>query len=495
MIRSWCARPYIWLFLLLLPQIFGMILIPFSGTSEPRYAEIARLMAEGGDWITPWFEPGVPFWGKPPFSFWVQALSIRLFGLNEWAVRLPSWLGFLAILAAIHALARQYSGLRTARWAVVVYASCALPYIAGVAVLTDPFLTLGTTLCMAGLVLGQWYWRALGFAGLAIGLLSKGPLAGVLVAGSVATGWLICRQIQWPRMSGRVWIWGVAVVIALVLPWYVLAEQKTPGFLNYFLLGEHVLRYLDPGWQGDLYGTAHVEPYGSIWGFWLMATFPWGILALAVLLFAVGRRSGRQSLRKALADPLTAYLLGWSIFTLLLFTFAGNLLATYTLPAIPAFSILMGRTLATWQESPMKLWLAGPPRYVALTVASIVPAVTLITSLTTSLQPSLINTERELVRYVRGASRENVNLWYINTRPFSARYYSRGAAELVPVEQVSTRLERMEGDVYIAVRKRQFDQIQHQLPPSSLKTNIESKKYVLLIFPGNSRETRSREKP
>ena len=143
----------------------------------------------------------------------------------------------------------------------------------------------------------------------------------------------------------------------------------------------------------------------------------------------------------------------------------------------------------------MKLWLAGPPRYVALTVASIVPAVTLITSLTTSLQPSLINTERELVRYVRGASRENVNLWYINTRPFSARYYSRGAAELVPVEQVSTRLERMEGDVYIAVRKRQFDQIQHQLPPSSLKTNIESKKYVLLIFPGNSRETRSREKP
>ena len=493
MIRSWCARPYIWLFLLLLPQIFGMILIPFSGTSEPRYAEIARLMAEGGDWITPWFEPGVPFWGKPPFSFWVQALSIRLFGLNEWAVRLPSWLGFLAILAAIHALARQYSGLRTARWAVVVYASCALPYIAGVAVLTDPFLTLGTTLCMAGLVLGQWYWRALGFAGLAIGLLSKGPLAGVLVAGSVATGWLICRQIQWPRMSGRVWIWGGAVVIALVLPWYVLAEQKTPGFLNYFLLGEHVLRYLDPGWQGDLYGTAHVEPYGSIWGFWLMATFPWGILALAALLYAAGHSGARQSLRRVLSEPVTAYLLGWSVFSLLLFTFARNLLWTYALPAIPAFSILMGRALSAWQAAPRKPD-SGPPRYVTATLASLVPTVMLVASLTAVLQPNLINTERELVRYVQDASGANANFWYIDSRPFSARYYSRGMAELVSIEQVSARLRHMNGDVYMAVTKRQFDQIQHRLPSSSQRANIESKKYVLVIIPGGSGKMRSREK-
>lgn len=493
MISSWYERRYIWLFLLLLPQTLGMVLIPFSGTSEPRYAEIARMMAEGGDWITPWFEPGVPFWGKPPFSFWGQALSIRLFGLDEWAVRLPSWLSSLAMLSVIHAMARKYAGPKAAIWAVIFYASCTLPYIAGVAVLTDPFLALGTTLCMAGFVLSQWYWRALGFVGLAIGLLAKGPLAGVLVAGSIATGWLICRRMQWPRISVRSWIWGVALVIALVLPWYVLAELKTPGFLNYFLLGEHLLRYLDSGWQGDLYGTAHVEPFGSIWAFWLVATFPWGILALAALMFAAGSRGGRQSLRAALADPLTAYLLGWSVFTLLLFTFAGNLLWTYVLPAIPAFSILMGRALSAWQERQLKS-LSGPHRYVVTTLASLVPVVMLVASLTALLQPSLINTEKELVRYVQDESGANTRFWYIDTRPFSARYYSRGVAELVPIEQVRVRLRHMKGDVYMAVPKRQLDQIQHQLPLSSQKADMESKRYVLVRVPGNDGRIRFGEK-
>lgn len=494
MSHPWYERRFIWLFFLILAlQLFGMVLIPFSGTSEPRYAEIARMMAESGDWITPWFEPGVPFWGKPPLSFWVQALSIRLFGLDEWAVRFPSLLAFLAILAVIHTVARRYAGLRAAFWAVIVYASCALPYIAGIAVLTDPFLALGTTLCMAGFVLGQWYWRALGFVGLAIGLLAKGPLAGVLVVGSIATGWLICRQCQWSRISGKSWLCGIALVIALVLPWYVLAELKTPGFLNYFLLGEHVLRYLDPGWQGDLYGTAHIRPYSSIWAFWLVATFPWGILAFAALLFVAGSRGGRQLLRRALADPFTAYLLGWSVFALLLFTFASNLLWTYVLPAIPAFSILMGRALSAWQEGQLKSF-SVPPRYVTATLASLVPTVTLVASLTAVLQPNLINTERELVRYVQDASGANANFWYIDSRPFSARYYSRGMAELVSIEQVSARLRHMNGDVYMAVTKRQFDQIQHRLPSSSQRANIESKKYVLVRIPGGSGKMRSREK-
>ena len=83
---------------ILASRFIGMALFPFADTTEPRYAEIARLMAETGDWITPWFEPGVPFWGKPPLSFWAQAASIKLFGVSEFAIRLPAWLATLGIV-------------------------------------------------------------------------------------------------------------------------------------------------------------------------------------------------------------------------------------------------------------------------------------------------------------------------------------------------------------------------------------------------------------
>ena len=65
---------------------------PLMDTTEARYGDIGRMMAESGDWITPWFRPGVPFWGKPPLSFWCTALSFKLFGVNEFTARLPHWI-------------------------------------------------------------------------------------------------------------------------------------------------------------------------------------------------------------------------------------------------------------------------------------------------------------------------------------------------------------------------------------------------------------------
>src|SRR5690606_1455560 len=72
--------------------LISMAIIPFYDTSEPRYAYIARVMVESGDWVTPWYSPGVPFWGKPPLSFWSQALSMKAFGFTEFAARFPSLL-------------------------------------------------------------------------------------------------------------------------------------------------------------------------------------------------------------------------------------------------------------------------------------------------------------------------------------------------------------------------------------------------------------------
>src|SRR3990167_5050856 len=100
----------LWLLLLVLAsRLIGMAWLPMADTSEPRYAEIARVMAQSGDWITPWFEPGLPFWGKPPLDFWSEAASVNLLGLSDFAVRLPSWLATLGVLVLVHALGQARS--------------------------------------------------------------------------------------------------------------------------------------------------------------------------------------------------------------------------------------------------------------------------------------------------------------------------------------------------------------------------------------------------
>jgi 4-amino-4-deoxy-L-arabinose transferase-like glycosyltransferase len=159
---------------ILLSRFVGMAIYPFADTTEPRYAEIARLMVETGDWITPWFEPGVPFWGKPPLSFWSQAAAIKLFGLSEFALRLPSWLATIGMVYLTWRLALQLWGSHVARWSALIFSSMALTYVSAGAVMTDAFLALGTTLSLVSFCLATqeqgFAWRWLFFLGLTIGL-------------------------------------------------------------------------------------------------------------------------------------------------------------------------------------------------------------------------------------------------------------------------------------------------------------------------------------
>src|SRR5665647_2501274 len=96
--RIRAGGPLLWaLAVLVAGRIATLGLYPLLDTTEARYAEIARKMVELNDWITPWFDYGVPFWGKPPLSFWMTAVSFTLFGINEFAARLPHFLGALLV--------------------------------------------------------------------------------------------------------------------------------------------------------------------------------------------------------------------------------------------------------------------------------------------------------------------------------------------------------------------------------------------------------------
>lgn len=454
-----------WLWLL--AALFGlrlalMAILPMADTSEPRYAEIARLMAVSGDWITPWFEPGVPFWGKPPFAFWASAASFRLFGYNDFAARLPAWLATLATVMLIYTYTRDRIGEMAARRATLIYSSCLLTFVLAGAVLTDAYLTLAVTLCLVGFgkQLGglRPAWGYAFFAGLALGMLAKGPLALVLVL-AVMLPWLLWQRSAALACLRRLpWTGGWLLFLALSAPWYVLAELKTPGFLQYFMVGEHFYRFVDPGWQGDLYGSAHERLYGSIWLDWLLATLPWGPYALYRLARQAWRhRTARPSLR-ALA-PDTSLLLLWALATPLFFSLSGNILWTYVQPALPAFAILLAAALTR----PAPSTRATAWRWEAMTLP--VPAIGLLLGIAVLANPDILKNERSLIAVQQAHAQAGQQLYYQNKLPFSARYYSRDTAKLHQGPITQEFLAQHPAGVFLSVENNHLEQA--GLPPNS----------------------------
>ncbi len=463
---------------ILCTPLLSMALLPLKDTTEPRYAEMARIMAESGDWITPWFESGVPFWGKPPLAFWSQALSARLLGINEFALRLPSWLVTLATIGLIYSYARTWLSASTARLAAIIYSSCVLVFIMSGAIITDPFLALGTTLCMTGWAMASrrpsWFWRYSFFLGLAVGLLAKGPLVVVLACGAIVPWLIFCKSAR-PSARALPWVSGLLLTVALSLPWYVAAELKTPGFLNYFIIGEHFLRFVDSGWKGDLYGTAHSAAYGTIWYYWLQASFPWGLIALGLLWRNLSSGEGRRGLRAALRDPNISYLLAWCLFTLVFFTVSGNILWTYVLPTLAGFSILLAHALQSfWNQKGITtgkmLWYAG-----------IAPCAAVIFTIFAVLRPDLVKSERALVNYAEQNSLQDEKLVFLDHRPFSANFYSRGTAQLIPRGRLVEALGE-KNTVYIAVPRELVDDTIAKIN-RPVKKVFEDKQFVLIAVP------------
>jgi 4-amino-4-deoxy-L-arabinose transferase-like glycosyltransferase len=161
-------------------------------------------------------------------------------------------------------------------------------------------------------------------------------IGGTLIFFGAWTLWTRSWRAVW---TGLPWLAGTALAAALVVPWYWAAERASPGFLAYFLVGEHWKRFVDSGWKGDLYGAAHARPRGMIWLFWIAAALPWSLPAIGWLARAAAVR--HDALRKLVGDPWQSYLLLWVIAPMLFFTLSGNVLATYVLPGLPAFALLL----------------------------------------------------------------------------------------------------------------------------------------------------------
>ena len=418
--------------LVLVARLLTLGAFPLLDTSEARYGEIARLMAESGDWITPWFEPGVPFWGKPPLSFWLTAASFRMLGVSEFAARFPHWLLAYATLWLVARISHKTGALVPWR-ASFILATSALFFVANGAVLTEMSLLFSVTLSLAAafnvLFADRRRWGMLFFVGLGLGALAKGPVAWVLtLAPLFAWAFLtrrmgdLCRRLPWGK--------GSLLCLAIAVPWYLAAEAKTPGFLDYFLLGEHFRRFVDAGWAGDLYGTAHQQPRGTIWLLALAAGLPWSLL-LPVIAWTRWRR--RAATLPVTGDGRQAFFLAWGLAPLFFFTFSGNILWTYVLPGLPGFALWFDQW---WRRYGVDAHigdrlLAGLGAVTPLIVVGLIFAV--------AGDPELARSEKNLLQTLPEKSR-NEAIYYLDRRPFSASFYSQGRARLISRDELPTLL-------------------------------------------------------
>ncbi len=401
-----------------LARLASLGLYPLTDTTEARYGEMGRKMLETARWISPQWDYGVPFWGKPPLSFWASAAAMAVFGVSAFAARFATLVFALATAALFWRWPHEPAPRPAAALAAaLVLLSSVLGFLIAGAVATDVFMTFGMTMSMVA------FWNALHepraaaadrwgfFVGLAIGLLAKGPVA--LVMTGIALGLWLAWTRDWRAIwQSLPWLRGLALTLALTLPWYLAAEAATPGFLQYFIVGEHWQRFTQPGWTGDLYGSGHARPRGSIWLYAVASALPWSVVAL----LALRRKPVSEAARRPSPDPQIAYLLCWVLAPLLLFTMARNILEAYALPALPAFALLTARLLMEREAkgAASRVWLLG-------LIMPIVGCVLLVIG----HQRIEARSQRKLLAVPHDA---DAPLVYLFKRPFSGQFYSAGRA-------------------------------------------------------------------
>lgn len=425
--------------LIFLIRVITLGLYPLYDPSESRYAEMGRKMLETGNWVTPLIDYGVPFWGKPPLTIWMTASSLWLGGINDFSARLPSVLLSFGIAWIVFYLAREQRGRDNAWNAVIILASTVLFFVMSGTVAMDVSMSFGVTLALASFWLAmhkeaKYYWSYLFFIGLGIGLIAKGPI--VIVLSGLSIGLWTAISGAWMSVWKRLpWFKGSLLMLCISVPWFLIAENKTPGFLEYFFIGEHWKRFTESGWTGDLYGSGRAHTRGMIWVYWLAAAFPWSLVFLKRLMNGLIKKKS-INLLQADDNSWRLYCSLWMASPLLFFTFSANILWTYVLPGLPGLALLLADSLKP-SKYRAALALCVPLSFLGLVTAYHFPNVDFFSS------------QKQLVAAYQQASHPGEQLIYSNERPYSAQFYLQGKAlQLTGIAALQDSLTDSSHDFY-----------------------------------------------
>ena len=317
-------------------------------------AQIARNMLTSGDWVTARLD-GVAYMEKAPLIYWAIALSYRVFGVHDWAARIPIALSVMGLAWLTAAFAVWAFGKRAGLYAGLCIATCIGIFLFTRILIPDVMITFTVALALWAFLRAldenephpRW-WAFLLAASLGLGLLLKSLIGVVFPIAAGVVYLLATRQL----FSAKAWrrlhpFSGALIVIAIAAPWHILATLRNPpyfaftlhsgpgeyhGFLWFFFINEQLLRFLNLRYPRD-YDTV---PRLYFWLFHLLWLFPWSVYfpAIAKLSFKPVDRAGRTRLLA----------LCWTGFILIFFTFSTTQ-EYYSMPCYPALALLLGSAL------------------------------------------------------------------------------------------------------------------------------------------------------
>ena len=318
-------------------------------------AQIARTMLESGDWVTARLD-GVAYLEKSPLVYWMMAASFAIFGIHDWAARIPIALSVIALAWLTYRIGRWAFNPRTGFYAGLSIATCIGLFLFTRILIPDVILTLTIALAMWAFLRaldGEKRWAYVFSASLAVGLLLKGLIAVLFPIGAAVV------YLAWTRQWTGIWklrpVEGIGIILLIAAPWHILATLRNPpyfdltprsepgqyhGFFWFYFLNEHVFRFLNMRYPRD-YNTV---PRALFWLFHLLWFFPWSVYVpgLLKLSYKPIDRSGRMRLLA----------LCWIGFVLVFFTFSTTQ-EYYSMPIYPALALLIGCSMESvpiWRD-------------------------------------------------------------------------------------------------------------------------------------------------
>jgi 4-amino-4-deoxy-L-arabinose transferase-like glycosyltransferase len=318
-------------------------------------AQIARNMLESRDWVTARLD-GIAYLEKSPLIYWAMAGSFAVFGVHDWAARIPIALSVVLLCWLTACFGMWAFGRRAGFYAGLCLATCAGLFLFTRILIPDVMLTATIALAMWAFLRAleedephPRFWALVLAASMGVGLLLKSLIAVVFPVGAALVYLLLTRQLFLRRTWQRLHPFsGLAVLLAIAVPWHVLATLRNPpyfawtlhsgpgeyhGFLWFYFINEQLLRFLNLRYPRD-YNTVP-----RLW-FWLLNLvwlFPWSVYfpAAARLSYKPEDRAGRTRLLA----------LCWAGFLLVFFTFSTTQ-EYYSMPCYPALALLLGSAMA-----------------------------------------------------------------------------------------------------------------------------------------------------